>query len=197
MVRFHSFQKMTLPICKKFVGRKQSPFDFMNYTSPRFNASPSFGRRRTIFLALLPTLVKAPLALVLCFALIGCEKKAPVKGPENAEIRTPPPTVPTQEPVNKLTISHSVTIEVEVKQGEEVDPRYYILNSDLPDLKASELSLSEGKDGLNAKIAPNDKGIGFVVSATKDAKPGVQDITVKFRDAVAILRTTVKENPAK
>ncbi len=65
--------------------------------------------------------------------------------------------VTVREPVNKLVGSNSVTNYVEGEQGEkDVDARFFISAKD-PNGGKTEVSVSEGKDGLSASVLPSER----------------------------------------
>lgn len=104
--------------------------------------------------------------------------------------------VTVKELVNTLVGSIMAHPRVEVEQGQEATAPYF-LEKRVASGKG-DISITEGKDGLTAKVEPSERGFGFKVNAAKDAKPGFQELTIKVgNDTLDTLRVTVKAAAAK
>ena len=103
--------------------------------------------------------------------------------------------VTVKEPVNRL-VGSIMAHRVEVEQGQAATVPYFIEKTVTSG--KGDISITEGKDGLTAKVEPGEKGFGFRVSAAKDAKPGFQELTIKAgSDTLDTLRVTVRAAAAK
>lgn len=136
--------------------------------------------------------------LLVSYAIAGCSSNdAPARPAANNQNTST--NEKDRKPVNMLTAKNTVVTEVEVKQGEEVKAPRVIEVKSLKQTNGGkvEASVSQGKDGLSAKVILGEEYIGIIVSATMDAKPGVQDLTITTGNSTDTLRVTVKAAGAK
>ncbi len=99
--------------------------------------------------------------------------------------------VTVKEPVSTGAWSVMAHPRVEVEQGQEVTAPYFIAKP-----VKGDISITQGQDGLNARVESGETNYEFKVIAASDAKPGVQELTIKVgNDTHDTLRVTVK--PAK